>query len=198
MAFGGFGGTGHSSQTAAPPPPPGAIGSTLPGGYYISPSLFAAPPPPASMAMSIPTPAPAPRTNTPYSPAGFNWNMPNIPPNTSPFAQPTKTQTQQATPMPQYQPTEGPGGGMALYQSPDTPPQGYRPSSQAPQFFQPIYRPQYQNYNMGNPYGVSMYGQSPFMGGMGFNPYGGMGFNPYGGFGGYGMKEGGIASLIEK
>lgn len=65
----------------------------------------------------------------------------------------------------------GPQFPDQFYQTPPTLPSGTRPSSSAGQFFQPIYRPQYQDYNMGNPYGVSMYGQSPFLGGMGFNPY---------------------------
>lgn len=67
-----------------------------------------------------------------------------------------------------------------------------RPSGTDPQFFQPIYQPQYQNYSMGNPYAVSMYGQ-------GFGGYPMMGYGGYGGYGGYPMfAEGGIASLVKE
>lgn len=44
-------------------------------------------------------------------------------------------------------------------------------SDPSQQFYQPVYQPQYQNYSMTNPMGVSQYGQS-------FGGYGG-GFNPY-------------------
>jgi hypothetical protein len=39
---------------------------------------------------------------------------------------------------------------------------GYQKSSQ---FFQPVYQPQYQNFNTGNPFNVSQYGQQPSYGG---------------------------------
>lgn len=69
----------------------------------------------------------------------------------------------------------------------------------------PIYQPQYQNYNMGNPFAISQYGQQPMMGGYGgfggmYNPfsmggygggYGGYG-GGYGGYGGYGGGYGGF------
>lgn len=147
-----------------------------PGGY--DPRMFGAPytPPPP------PAPAPAPAPRFPFFGAqrgGQQYGQ-------SPFMSLYQQRQQQVTqPAPPLQPSMAPGGSEPLYQTPQTPAQGMRPSSQAPQFYQPIYRPQYQDYNMGNPYGVSMYGQSPFMGG--FNPYGGMGrgmgFNPYGGYG---------------
>lgn len=40
-------------------------------------------------------------------------------------------------------------------------------SDPSQQFYQPVYQPQYQDYNMGNPMSVSQYGQ----GFGGFNPY---------------------------
>lgn len=43
---------------------------------------------------------------------------------------------------------------------------GARPAPGAPQYYQPVYQPQYQNFGVMNPMGVSQYGQ---MGG--FNPY---------------------------
>jgi len=42
-----------------------------------------------------------------------------------------------------------------------------RPMAGSAQFYQPVYQPQYQDYNMGNRMGVSQYGQ----GFGGFNPY---------------------------
>jgi hypothetical protein len=58
---------------------------------------------------------------------------------------------------------------------------------------QPVYQPQYQNYNMGNPMSVSQYGQQRSFGGFGggFMPQMQTPFNPYtnnfgGGFGGMG------------
>lgn len=42
-----------------------------------------------------------------------------------------------------------------------------RPMIGSAQFYQPVYQPQYQDYNMGNPMSVSQYGQ----GFGGFNPY---------------------------
>jgi hypothetical protein len=56
---------------------------------------------------------------------------------------------------------------------------GYQQSSQ---FYQPIFQPQYQNYNMGNPMSISQYGQQPSYGGG----YGG-GFG--GGYGGGFMPQ---------
>jgi hypothetical protein len=53
-----------------------------------------------------------------------------------------------------------------------------RPLAGSAQFYQPVFQPQYQNYNMGNPMSISQYGQQPSYGGYG----GGFG----GGFGGYG------------
>lgn len=53
-----------------------------------------------------------------------------------------------------------------------------RPMAGSDQFFQPVYQPQYQDYNMGNRMGVSQFGQG--MGG--FNPYAMQmqtPFNPY-------------------
>ena len=52
-----------------------------------------------------------------------------------------------------------------------------RPLPGSAQFYQPAYQPQYQNYAMTNPLGVSQYGQS----------FGGYGGGYYGGMGGYGM-----------
>jgi hypothetical protein len=64
-----------------------------------------------------------------------------------------------------------------------------RPMAGSDQFFQPVYQPQYQNYNMGNFMGVSQYGQQPSYGGFGGGYGGGYGggfmpqmqtpFNPY-------------------
>lgn len=53
-----------------------------------------------------------------------------------------------------------------------------RPLPGSAQFYQPAYQPQYQNYTMTNPLGVSQYGQS----------FGGYGGGYYGGMGGYGMQ----------
>lgn len=53
-------------------------------------------------------------------------------------------------------------GQMPLYQTAQTPFSGYRPAPMGGQFFQPIYRPEYQNYS--NPmtaFNVSSYGTSP-------------------------------------
>lgn len=53
-------------------------------------------------------------------------------------------------------------GQMPLYQTAQTPFSGYRPAPTGAQFFQPIYRPEYQNYS--NPmtaFNVSSYGTSP-------------------------------------
>jgi hypothetical protein len=59
---------------------------------------------------------------------------------------------------------------------------GYQQSSQ---FFQPIFQPQYQNFNMGNPFSVSQYGQQPsYGGGYGGGFGGGYGGGYGGGFGG--------------
>jgi hypothetical protein len=70
---------------------------------------------------------------------------------------------------------------------PITQPSTGRPLPGAAQFYQPIYQPQYQNYNMGNPMSVSQYGQQPFFGG-----FGGFGGGYGGGFGGgYGGGFGG-------
>ena len=50
-----------------------------------------------------------------------------------------------------------------------------RPLAGGDQFYQPIYQPQYQNYNVGNPMSISQYGQmntfNPFMMQGRFNPY---------------------------
>ena len=50
-----------------------------------------------------------------------------------------------------------------------------RPLAGSAQFYQPVFQPQYQNYNMGNPMSVSQYGQmgnfNPFMMQGRFNPY---------------------------
>jgi hypothetical protein len=46
-------------------------------------------------------------------------------------------------------------------------------SDPSKQFFQPVYQPQYQNFNMGNPMSISQYGQQPSFGsgfGGGFMP----------------------------
>jgi len=64
---------------------------------------------------------------------------------------------------------------------------GYQQSCQ---FYQPIFQPQYQNYNMGNSMGVSQYGQQPSYGGG----YGG-GYGGYGGFGGFGGGFGGMSQM---
>jgi len=64
-------------------------------------------------------------------------------------------------------------------------------SDPSKQFYQPVFQPQYQNYNMGNPMSISQYGQ----GFGGFNPYMPQmqtPFNPYTnsfGYGGYGMQS---------
>lgn len=53
-------------------------------------------------------------------------------------------------------------GQMPLYQTAQTPFSGYRPAPMGGQFFQPIYRPEYQNFS--NPmtaFNVSSYGTSP-------------------------------------
>lgn len=53
-------------------------------------------------------------------------------------------------------------GQMPLYQTAQTPFSGYRPAPMGGQFFQPVYRPEYQNYS--NPmtaFNVSSYGTSP-------------------------------------
>lgn len=53
-------------------------------------------------------------------------------------------------------------GQMPLYQTAQTPFSGYRPAPTGSQFFQPIYRPEYQNYS--NPmtaFNVGSYGTSP-------------------------------------
>lgn len=76
---------------------------------------------------------------------------------------------------------------------------GYEQSSQ---FFQPVYQPQYQDFNMGNRMGVSQFGQQPFFGGFGgmsqmrtpFQQPMQQQFNPYtnsfgGGFGGGFMPQ---------
>lgn len=48
-------------------------------------------------------------------------------------------------------------------------------SDPSKQFYQPVFQPQYQNYNMGNPMSISQYGQmgnfNPFMTQGQFNPY---------------------------
>ena len=48
-------------------------------------------------------------------------------------------------------------------------------SDPSKQFYQPVFQPQYQNYNMGNPMSISQYGQmgnfNPFMMQGQFNPY---------------------------
>lgn len=62
-----------------------------------------------------------------------------------------------------------------------------RPLPGSAQFYQPVYQPQYQDYNMGNRMGVSQYGQ----GFGGFNPYMMQmqtPFNPYTNSFGYGMQ----------
>jgi len=62
-----------------------------------------------------------------------------------------------------------------------------RPLPGSAQFYQPIYQPQYQNYSMTNPMGVSQYGQ----GFGGYNPYVMQmqtPFNPYSGRYDYGMQ----------
>ena len=50
-----------------------------------------------------------------------------------------------------------------------------RPLAGSAQFYQPVFQPQYQNYNMGNPMSISQYGQmgnfNPFMMQGQFNPY---------------------------
>lgn len=61
-------------------------------------------------------------------------------------------------------------------------------SDPSQQFYQPVYQPQYQNYAMTNPMGVSQYGQ----GFGGFNPYAMQlqtPFNPYTNSYGYGMQS---------
>lgn len=66
--------------------------------------------------------------------------------------------------------------GTGVNIPPVTPP--FRPMSGADQFYQPVYQPQYQDYNVGNRMGVSQFGQG--MGG--FNPYAMQmqtPFNPY-------------------
>jgi hypothetical protein len=45
-----------------------------------------------------------------------------------------------------------------FYRTMDTPPPGYRVSSDAPAFYQPIYRASYEDYNVGNPLSISEYG----------------------------------------
>jgi hypothetical protein len=40
-----------------------------------------------------------------------------------------------------------------------------RPLAGSGQFYQPVFQPQYQNYNMGNPMSISQYGQQPSFGG---------------------------------
>jgi hypothetical protein len=52
-----------------------------------------------------------------------------------------------------------------------------RPAAGSSQFYQPVYQPQYQNYNMGNPMGISQFGQQPSFGG--FMPQMQTPFNPY-------------------
>ena len=187
------------------------------GGYQPSPLMFGqayTPPPPAA-------PAPAPRNmnfNQRVSSFGGGFNglvaaINNPGRNTAinnPVAQAygignnTNNATAASPQMP-YQPVQAPAPQSPMYQTPETPPSGYRPSASAGQFYQPIYQSQYQNYNTGNPYGVSQYGmgyQSPFSGGYQPSFMGGyqqpmMGFNPYGGMGGYGQSPmGALQSLM--
>jgi hypothetical protein len=68
----------------------------------------------------------------------------------------------------------------AVTQAGMTSPTG-RPLAGSAQFFQPVYQPQYQDFNMGNRMGVSQYGQQPSFGG-GFGGFGG-------GFGGGFMPQ---------
>ena len=80
----------------------------------------------------------------------------------------------------------------AVTQAGMTSPTG-RPLAGSAQFFQPVYQPQYQDFNMGNRMGVSQYGQQPSFGG-GFMPQMQTPFNPYtnsfgGGFGGGFMPQ---------
>lgn len=71
-----------------------------------------------------------------------------------------------------------------------------RPLAGSAQFYQPVYQPQYRDYNMGGRMGVSQYGQgfggfNPYMMQMQtpFNPYtNSFGFDGFGGFGGFGMQ----------
>ena len=68
-----------------------------------------------------------------------------------------------------------------------------RPLAGSAQFYQPVYQPQYQDFNMGNRMGVSQFGQQPSFGG-GFMPQMQTPFNPYtnsfgGGFGGRFMPQ---------
>jgi len=57
-----------------------------------------------------------------------------------------------------YVPSLGPSSADQFYRTMDTPPSGYRVSSDAPAFYQPIYHASYQDYNVGNPLGISQYG----------------------------------------
>jgi hypothetical protein len=70
-----------------------------------------------------------------------------------------------------------------------------RPLAGSAQFYQPVYQPQFQDYNMGNPMSISQYGQQQFGGFMpqmqtSFRQPMQQQFNPYtnnfgGGFGGF-------------
>jgi hypothetical protein len=65
------------------------------------------------------------------------------------------------------------------------------------QFYQPVYKPSYQDYNQGNPLAVSSYGQdyvSPF--GQFQNPfrYSPQSYSPVGSFDDYGMQFEGMTS----
>lgn len=75
-----------------------------------------------------------------------------------------------------------PGGGSNTRFTGATPPSGYRPMGDAPQFYQPVYQPQYMNY------------RSPFGGFGGYGGYGGYG-SPFGGFGGFGNPYGGFGGF---
>jgi len=59
-----------------------------------------------------------------------------------------------------YVPNLSQNSNGQFYRTMDTPPPGYRVSSDAPAFYQPIYRSSYQDYNVGNPLSISQYGTS--------------------------------------
>lgn len=66
--------------------------------------------------------------------------------------------------------------------------QAGRPLPGSAQFYQPQYQSQYQNYNTGNPMGVSQYGQTPDMFAM-QTPFSFGGQYMGGGYGAYGMNN---------
>jgi hypothetical protein len=71
-----------------------------------------------------------------------------------------------ATPRPEFVPSINPASTEQFYRTMDTPQSGYRVSSSAAPFYQPIYQGSYQDYSVGNPLSISQYGTNPGIAGL--------------------------------